>query len=132
MDLERFLDAGGMAVIGVIVGAFLTYLFGALNRRHQEARENDTRWYGERFKVYAEVARAYSRANYLMGSPEFKEAVWGLAAAVGPILFVGSPEAKKSAVRLLRTLRESGGERTEELGDAWKAFEDAARDDLGH
>jgi hypothetical protein len=30
------------ALVGVALGAGLTYGFGALNRRHQEARENHT------------------------------------------------------------------------------------------
>jgi hypothetical protein len=33
------------ALAGVAVGAGLTYWFGALNRRRQEAREDKTRWY---------------------------------------------------------------------------------------
>ena len=32
-------------LVGVALGAGLTYGFGALNGRHQEARANETRWY---------------------------------------------------------------------------------------
>jgi hypothetical protein len=52
--LKQFLDAGGIAIIGVVVGACLTYLFALLTRRHQEAREDRTRWYEARLKAYAE------------------------------------------------------------------------------
>jgi hypothetical protein len=36
------------ALVGVALGAGLTYGLGALNRRHQEAREDKTRWYQAR------------------------------------------------------------------------------------
>jgi hypothetical protein len=42
------------ALVGVALGAGLTYGFGALNRRHQEAREDKTRWYQARFKAYTD------------------------------------------------------------------------------
>ena len=48
------------ALVGVALGAGLTYGFGALNRRHHEKRENDTRWYEARFKTYSEFSRAVS------------------------------------------------------------------------
>jgi hypothetical protein len=38
------------ALVGVALGAGLTYGFGALNRRHIEKRENQTRWYEQGFK----------------------------------------------------------------------------------
>jgi hypothetical protein len=41
------------ALVGVALGAGLTYGFGALNRRHQEGREDATRWYQARFDAYA-------------------------------------------------------------------------------
>jgi hypothetical protein len=79
------------------------------------------------------VSRAYANANYRGGSiPEHKEAVEELATAVAPILFVGSPEVAKAAVRLLRTVRESRGQGGEAVAEAWRAFEEAARKDLGH
>jgi hypothetical protein len=85
------------------------------------------------FRAYAELSRAYANANYRRGdSPEFKEAVEELATAVAPILFVGSPEVAKTAVRLLRTVRESKGQRGEAVAEAWESFERAARKDLGH
>jgi hypothetical protein len=44
------------ALVGVALGAGLAYGFGALNRRHQEAREDQTRWYEARLKAYAEFS----------------------------------------------------------------------------
>jgi hypothetical protein len=48
------------ALVGVALGAGLTYGFSALNRRHQEAREDRIRWYDARLKAYAEFSRAVS------------------------------------------------------------------------
>jgi hypothetical protein len=42
----------------VALGAGLTYGFGALNRRHQETRENETRWYETRLQAYIELHQA--------------------------------------------------------------------------
>jgi hypothetical protein len=56
------------ALVGVALGAGLTYGFGALNRRHQEARENETRWYEARREAYGALLIATSRvANSLRG-----------------------------------------------------------------
>jgi hypothetical protein len=48
------------ALAGVALGAGLTYAFGALNRLHQEAREDKTRWYQARLDAYADFYRALS------------------------------------------------------------------------
>jgi hypothetical protein len=48
------------ALLGVALGAGLTYGFGALNRRHQKAREDRTRWHQARLEVYSEFYRALS------------------------------------------------------------------------
>lgn len=53
------------ALAGVAVGAGLTYWFGALNRRRQEAREDKTRWYETRLKAYAELAQTVSNLIWL-------------------------------------------------------------------
>jgi hypothetical protein len=131
-DVAQVLATCGTTIVGVAVGAGLTYWFGALNRRHQEEREDATRWYDERFRAYAELSRAYATANYLPSGLGFKEAVDQLGTAVAPVLLVGSPEARKAAWTLLVALRKSAGLRREDLGNVWKAFEAAARKDLGH
>jgi membrane protein DedA with SNARE-associated domain len=48
------------ALVGVALGAGLTYGFGSLNRRHQEAREDKTRWYQARLEAYTKFYRALS------------------------------------------------------------------------
>jgi hypothetical protein len=46
------------ALVGVALGAGLTYGFGALNRRHQEKQEEATRLHEARFQAYAQLAQA--------------------------------------------------------------------------
>jgi hypothetical protein len=46
------------ALVGVALGAGLTYGLGALNRRQQEAREDRTRWYEKRLQAYADLSAA--------------------------------------------------------------------------
>jgi hypothetical protein len=55
------------ALVGVALGAGLTYGFGVLNRRHQEARENETRSYEARREAYGALFIAATRVarNYL-------------------------------------------------------------------
>jgi hypothetical protein len=53
------------ALVGVALGAGLTYGFGALNRRHQEVREDKTRWYETRLKAYAVLTQTVSNAVWL-------------------------------------------------------------------
>ena len=54
------------ALVGVALGAGLTYGFGALNRRHQEAREDKTRWYETRLKAYGELSQTFLNMALLM------------------------------------------------------------------
>jgi hypothetical protein len=51
-DIAQVLATGGAALVSAAVGAGLTYWLGALNRRHQEAREDATRWYEKRVQAY--------------------------------------------------------------------------------
>jgi hypothetical protein len=55
------------ALVGVALGAGLTYGFGSLNRRRQEARENETRWYEERLRAYVAFYQAVYEALFRMG-----------------------------------------------------------------
>jgi hypothetical protein len=48
------------ALVGVALGAGLTYSFSALSRRRQEAREDRTRWYQARLAAYTEFYQALS------------------------------------------------------------------------
>jgi hypothetical protein len=136
------------ALAGVAVGAGLTYWFGALNRRRQEAREDKTRWYETRLKAYAELAQTVSNLTWLTrpsttSYAEKKEArgkaASELGRAVGIIRLVGSLEVVDKAGRLLRVANEgmsnafSGRRVDTKLWDkSLEEFGTAARKDLGH
>ena len=63
-DLPKIIatyDATYDALVGVALGAGLTYGFSALNRRHQESREDATRWYEVRLNSYVALTQAVSR-----------------------------------------------------------------------
>jgi hypothetical protein len=140
MTLERFLDAGGMAVIGVIVGAFLTYLFGSLTRRRQEKRDEKTRWYDARLQAYVELYQAaydaYFTAYGNRPSTEVSSTLGQrLLTAVGTIHFVGSPEVIESAEKVLDDALEELGSDRDMRGDfldTLELFQAVARKDLGH
>ena len=59
-EVAQALTTGVTALVSAAVGAGLTYWLGALNRRHQEAREDRTRWYEERLKAYVSLPQAIS------------------------------------------------------------------------
>jgi hypothetical protein len=82
------------ALVGVALGAGLTYGFSALNRRHQEAREDKTRWYQARLAAYAEFYQALSDGWLPVGAKRTasKAAVSRLRNALGLIQLVGSAE----------------------------------------
>jgi hypothetical protein len=56
-DIGAALVTGSATIVGVVAGAGLTYWSSALNRRHQEAREDKTRWYEARLQAYVELHR---------------------------------------------------------------------------
>jgi hypothetical protein len=129
------------ALVGVALGAGLTYGLGALNRRHQEAREDKTRWYEARFKAYAELSRAFS--NCLRAAHRDKEdmearedAVQELSWAAGAIRYLSSDEVVAAAEMLVSVVvRELQSERPVDSTITRAAlvnFENAARKDLGH
>ena len=116
------------ALIGVALGAGLTYGFGALNRRHQEAKEDKTRWYQARLEAYAEVYRALSDFWLLGDQNEDREKlVSRLSNALGLIHFMGSPEVALAAYGVFReTVNSAEGPQPK-----FAAFVFAARKDLG-
>jgi hypothetical protein len=137
-DVAQVLATGGTTIVGVAVGAGLTYLFGALNRRHQEAREDRTRWYETRFQAYVGffravvdgVAAVYDKETASKASAE-------LSASLTSVRFVASPEAARSAQSLFAMVVKAMDEDPKLLdanqlnGVIW-AFSVAARKDLGH
>jgi hypothetical protein len=62
-DIAQALVTGGTALVSAAAGAGLTYRLGALNRRHQEARENETRWYEARREAYGVLLIAAHRVS---------------------------------------------------------------------
>jgi hypothetical protein len=103
-SLKQFLDAGGMAVIGVVVGAGLTYLLGALSRRHAEEREDKTRWYEARLRAYSAVPEVLTKGIATAVRQPKTETVdtslMQIAGAIGTIRFVGSKEVVDVSDRL--------------------------------
>ena len=139
-DISQVLATGGTALVSAAAGAGLTYWLGALNRRHQEAREDATRWYEARFKAYAELSRAFSnclRASWRdKDNMEVREdAVQEVSWAVGAIRLVGSKEVV-TAVEVVVDVLVHEVQSEQRLGAAVTRaalvnFETAARKDLG-
>jgi hypothetical protein len=134
---------GGIALVSAAAGAGLTYWLGALNRRHQEVREDKTRWYEARLHAYGELSQAISAAAQVRLRPhdqqraEMLEKVWwNIGLGMGPIHLVGSQEAIDAAEKLVaaasRVLFGEPDEDTMQVVLALKDFKTAARQDLGH
>jgi hypothetical protein len=128
------------ALVGVALGAGLTYGFGALNRRHQEAREDKTRWYNARHEAYVELYHvAYDAAINVFGKRPSVEARYRfgqkLTNAAGKVALVGSPEVVKAALRVLKQANEELAKDEPLQGDflvELHLFLGMARRDLGH
>jgi hypothetical protein len=140
-NAAQVLATGGTTIAGVAVGACLTYWFGALNRRHQEAREDATRWHNARLQAYSELFQAVTEGWFLANRAE-KSAEDGvvlarrLAAAYGQIQFVGSPEVADVADTLvqetIKEIEKGKGYDDERVTPLFEAFIETARKDLGH
>lgn len=85
-DLGPALVTGSATLVGVVAGAGLTYWLGALNRRHQEQREDKTRWYEARLQAYTQLTHAIDDMTTLLFHPE-----------------KSSPEARSKAMEDLRS-----------------------------
>jgi hypothetical protein len=126
-DVGQVLATGWTTIVGVAVGAGLTYWFGALNRRHQEAREDKTRWYQARREAYAAFLIATSRVSKGLrdaaGKPgrPMGELMDELTAAMGAVRLVGSPPVIEAADSLFTAILED----VETIGQ--KLFEMARR-----
>jgi hypothetical protein len=112
-DLAGVLATGGIALVSAAAGAGLTYWLGALNRRHQEAREDDTRWYNARFQAYVDLLGMVAQCQVLWVYPTrtvegHRELALSLRAALGSVELVGSDEvidvANKLTVTMLRDM----------------------------
>jgi hypothetical protein len=132
-DVGQVLATGGTTIVAGAVGAGLTYLFATLNRRHQEEREDRTRWYEARFRAYEELSSA---ANLIVRSGlRSEEQFQTFSRAAASVELVGSEEAVNACVMMLAALLpfyEEGGRWDEpRLKDALERFNAAAREDLG-
>jgi hypothetical protein len=128
------------ALVGVALGAGLTYGFGALNRRHVEKREEATRLYEVRFQAYAQLSQAALTRGVIdpRTSPNAEErlsqAMSSATSAMGAIGLVGSDEVLIAASKLVIAVGEEVERREPDLcrlRDIQAAFRDAARKDLG-
>jgi hypothetical protein len=141
-DVGQVLATGGTTIVGVAVGAGLTYWFGALNRRHQEAREDNTRWYEARFKAYAEFSRAVASTVQFpaSASPALEERYKireELASLLSDIRLVGSENVVREAEQVFNVVTEelrkpSLGDDNERILEKHYGFEVEARRDLGY
>jgi hypothetical protein len=120
------------ALVGVALGAGLTYGFGTLNRRQQQAREDKTRWYQARLEAYADFYRALRDGWLLVGDErtdaDHNAVVRRLSNALGLIQLVGSAEVGLLAQALFKEAL------NDEVGDDQSkvvAFVFASRKDLG-
>jgi hypothetical protein len=116
------------ALVGVALGAGLTYGFSALNRRHQESREDKTRWYQARLDAYADFYQALSDWWLLAvrdqsTQDERDKLVGRLNNALGLIHLVGSPGVVLTANALF--------ESKDEAQPKVAVFVFASRKDLG-
>jgi hypothetical protein len=129
------------ALVGVALGAGLTYGFGALNRRHQETREDRTRWYDARFKAYTDfyvaITDVWSLAVQGERTREERQKLGArLRNATAQVQLVGSSEAVELALAASGAIMKESA-RTTKFDDARLTplvhrFLDAARQDLGH
>jgi hypothetical protein len=141
-DVGQVFATGGTALVSAAAGAGLTYWFGALNRRHQEAREDRTRWYEARFKAYAEFSRAVTSkvlfpASASAAKEERDNVREELASLLSDIRLVCSENVVGEAEQVFgvatKELRKSSlGTDTGELLDTLYDFEVEARRDLGY
>jgi hypothetical protein len=125
------------ALVGVTLGAGLTYGFGALSRRRQEAREDRTRWYDARREVYARFLDAIANHSLVArredaSTDDLVGAAAALTSAFSAIRLVGSPDAIRTAGQYLAAFLRPQPHDASTMQAAMRAFEVAARKDLGH
>jgi hypothetical protein len=106
-DIGPALVTGGATIVGVVAGAGLTYWLGALNRRHQEEREDKTRWYEARLQAYIKLFDAMTDMTTVLFHPEEPppearwEAMEELRSAESTVHLVGSPDFFQEAEVLI-------------------------------
>lgn len=140
--IGQVLATGGTTIAGVALGAGLTYLFGALTRRHQEEREDKTRWYEMRLRAYAEFMEASGElAAIFFGKAWSKEQLDQVNARFslshGRITLVASQDVERLASEAFRLLLDAvrsnnlDEENRTKLTNTMTEFRRLARKDLG-
>jgi hypothetical protein len=136
-DIAQVLATGGTTIVAVGVGAGLTYWFGALNMRHQEEREDRTRWYDARREAYARFLDAIANHSLVArredaSTDDLVGAATALTSSFSAIRLVGSPDAIRTAGQYLAAFLRPQPRDASTMQAAMRAFEAAARTDLGH
>jgi hypothetical protein len=140
-DIAGGLATGGTALVSAAAGAGLTYWLGSLNRRHQEAREDKTRWYETRFKAYTDFYVTvtniwFSAVHGEHTLEEQKELATRIHNALAQVQLVGSPEVVEEAITVSgEAFKESAkGPKFDDgrLTPLVDEFLGAARKDLGY
>jgi hypothetical protein len=136
-DIGQVLATGGTALVSAAAGAGLTYWFGALNRRRQEAREDRTRWYDARREAYARFLDAIANHSLVArredaSTDDLVGAATVLTSSFSAIRLVGSPNAIRTAGQYLAAFLRPQPRDASTMQAAMRAFEAAARQDLGH
>ena len=129
------------ALLGVALGAGLTYWFSALSRRHQEKREDATRWYEKRLQAYAEFHNIVYRISVaLRGEQPLRKGDreslnLRLLDCLAAVSFVGSDEVTNMASTISDLAQELEKEIDFDVSRfslVLGPFEAVARKDLGH
>jgi hypothetical protein len=144
-DIGPALVTGGATIVGVVAGAGLTYWLGAMNRRHQEEREDKTRWYEARLQAYIKLNHALDDMTTLLFHPEKPppkarwEAMEDLRLAESTVHLVGSPDfydEVEALIPLAARILDGPRPPTDEDKHLWteKVLEikHLAREDLGY
>jgi hypothetical protein len=147
-DMAQILVTGGMGIAGVAIGVVLTHWLGTLNRRHQETRENETRWYEDRLRAYVAFYQTGHEAFFRiaenrrkkvrLSDEELEGLLQRLENDLGTVHFVGSPEvieaAEKAYDAVLPQLEASykSGDYNSDFLNEFEEFRDVSRKDLGH
>jgi hypothetical protein len=136
-NIERMLANGGWAIVGVVVGSSLTYLSGALNRHHQEAREDRTRWYDTRREAYVALLITASRFSHALsdaksGGQAMQNIMEELTAVMGAVSLVASPATIQAAKNLFEAVLEDYGATHQEFFEATRHLVENREVELTH
>jgi hypothetical protein len=136
-DMVQVLATGGTALVSAAAGAGLTYWLGAMNRRHQEEREDRTRWYEARREAYARFLDTIAAHSLVSrredaSTDDLDGATAALLSAFGAIRLLGSPDALHTAEQYLVAFLGPLPHDASAMQAAMRAFGVAARKDLGH